>query len=349
MNSYKRIISLSFLAFLLCLKGTYASETQSGKKNVGTWNQIYYEGLMRFYQKDYDGVINMVQSAVQSRQPGDGAQNCLLLMRLAFCREYDSHVGMQYDKSKTPHYYSKSALEYFKRLEAKEESGIADLVILASVKDSYVYHVQVLKILNQIINSDSPWCHWAFWKRTHTIYESRFLRYSLHNYAPEVVDGDTFAEYSQYVNFEPGPIAIELIKSSSAEAYLQKYPNCYMRNQLLHDLDSYLLMAHRLLVDYKRTNIGLKDSNLNSERQQELDTILKGLGSLMDGDENVPGWITSNKLEIKYLLYHGTDDGDRFKIPRFLKGIQMTEPKGTLPEHVAQWLETLNISPREGK
>lgn len=348
MRCLKKIgVLLLLLLLSSCL--AFASATEPDAITSGDWNQLFYEGLVRFYQADYESVIEMLQSAVRAHQPGPGVHRCLALMRLAFCRQHDSHVGMLYSQPRTPQSYSKSALKSFKDLETKAHNGVADRVILAAVKDSYTYHTDVIKTLEQIIDSDSRWRDWAYWKKAHSISRLPCMQYGIRNKNEDfgVIDHSAVAGHPQYIlNIEPY-YTTHIVQSRAARIFSGRHPNSYMRIQFSRDLErGYLHGSKRLLSELASLIKNNKSSTLNSKQQQALDSALEDIDNIItDKEADVPAWIRYSQLDLEGLLYDDIDDGSSHKIPRYLKSIQVTKPEGTLPLHITKWLDSLNIPP----
>ena len=354
MHDSKKSFILILLALVAGSNITFASAVNSDTININSdWNQLFYEGLTHFYKNDYKSVIDMVQSAIRTRRPGPGAHKCLMLMRLAFCRQHDSRIGMLYSQSSTPQSYSKSALKSFEELEKKAQNGVADRVILAAVKDSYTYHADVIKILEQIIDSDSPWRDWAYWKKAHSISRMPCRQRGIRNKNEDfgVIDNSAVAGHPQYIlNIEPYYTS-HIVQSRAARIFLKKNPSSYMRIQFSRDLEGgYLYGSQNLLSELTSHIKEIKFSTLNSKQQQALNSVLKGFNNIItDKETDLPAWIRINKLDMEGLLYDDIDDGDSYMVPRYLKAVQITEPKGTLPPHIIKWLDSLDLPPLGGE
>ena len=176
------------------------------------------------------------------------------------------------DTTKTPepvHFWSPEAQKYIDQLQAKNEKEIADLVILSVLvprEQSMDWATEPL--LDEIIESGSPWRDWAYWEKARVVSlkscsSTAFDPWGLARYSHEGKEYVTASAYSTW----------QTIRGRAAAAFLKENKKSYMKDAFLGDFWSWQIGQIHDAAD------GLQDSEeklgyaLTNEQVESLDEI----------------------------------------------------------------------------
>ncbi len=236
----KKSIALRTILFFFMLS---CADLFAGEASMqdSQWESILYKSLQLCYVGDYNDTYANIKKAVEELEPGPEVHRCIALMRFSFWKPRGIDPAAA-QRGLPPHRDVELYRLYLKELEKNKTPKIADMVVLAAIKEEGTASFkEKIRILDSIIESSSPWADWAFWEKTQTL-SRKLWSFPATKRGParsledlgvaEFKKDETVLKLGCLVDTFPERVFI----ARAARLFLEEHPDTYMARQMEKDI-----------------------------------------------------------------------------------------------------------------